>query len=125
MVKMKNEIGKQICIEYCKMCGITDKDDAEHIISESANIALEIDDQLHPRDSVTAVVAMITGVCLINLGMERTMIDWGWKDEESDTMIASTTTQNRLLRYILKTYPQKVKTDYEKAKFTSRDRSGN
>lgn len=112
-----NEQGRKILFEFCEMCGINDNSDANDLVNDSALMALEIDNEIGDVTTENSILTTLLGVCLITLGMDRCVTDWGWKSEDDQRPIASLKTTNQFLRYVLKNYPNKLKEDYEKSKF--------
>lgn len=113
---MSNKRGNQIFIDFLKQCGF-EREEAESLLVESASVSLELCEEIGDRPDLNAM-KIIIGICMLNLGVDGVLSDWGWQDPESlESNLVNEGLRNRLSKYILGNHFKSIQKRYSTLKF--------
>ena len=112
---MARSKGNKLFIDFIKQCGF-EGDEAEDILLESASVSLDLSDEIGDRPDVN-VCKIIIGICLVNLGIDGTLTDWGWQGDGDETSLVDERLRNQLTSYILKRHFGAIRDRYKDLKF--------
>lgn len=112
---MGNTRGNKMFIDFIEQCGL-EGDEAEEMLLESAAVSLDLSDEIGDRPDVN-VCKIIIGICLVNLGIDGTLTDWGRQGDDDEKALVDERLRNRLTRYILKSHFGAIRKRYEHLKF--------
>ena len=113
---MGNKRGNRLFIDFLKQCGF-DSNVADDLLTESAAVSLELCDEIGDRPDLNAMKVII-GLCILNLGVDGILNDWGWQDpDDFETNLVNESLRNRLSSYVFKNHFNAIRKRYSELKF--------
>lgn len=108
----RNKTGMKLVSDFLEMCGV---EESHEVQNEAALFAMELSEDI-PSTTDGAAGMVLIGLCLLHLGVDRVLVDWGWQDPDDEESVLTLRTRNGLTRTILKTYFERALNDYKKSK---------
>lgn len=113
---MGNKRGNKLFMDFLKQCGFPE-DAADDMLSESAAVSLELCDEMGDRPDINAMKVII-GLCILNLGVDGVLTDWGWQDpDDPNPTLVNENLRNRLTGYVFNRHFKAIKDRYADLKF--------
>ena len=106
------EAGSKLFREFVELNGIYDEA-GDKILMDASDLAISISEEIGSGDTELAVVKVITGLCLMSIGVDDVVTSWGWQDPDRGLYCYDKKVMNKLTRYVLRNYFEKIKKSYE------------
>ena len=110
---MPNHNGRKMFLDFISLSGL---ENAKDILDESALLAIDLSQQLGHDSVETSNIKVVMGLCLLHIGLDEVITDWGWQDPEEGAEFYDERMRNTLSRYVLKNYMERVRKSYLKQK---------
>ena len=113
---MGNKRGNKLFMDFLKQCGF-DSTTADDMLTESAAVSLELCEEMGDRPDINAMKVII-GLCILNLGVDGVLTDWGWQDpDEMEPTLVNEKLRNRLSSYVFNRHLKAIRNRYAELKF--------
>lgn len=116
---MSNKRGNKIFMDFLSQCGFEDHV-ADDLLTESAAVSLELCEEIGDRPDLNAMKVII-GLCILNLGIDGVLSDWGWQDpDDFKSCLVNEKLRNRLSSYVFSRHFKAIQERYAEIKFGGR-----
>ena len=113
---MGNKRGNKIFMDFLSQCGF-EPHVADEILAESAAVSLELCEEIGDRPDLNAMKVII-GLCILNLGIDGVLSDWGWQDpDDFKSCLVNESLRNRLSSYVFSRHFKAIRERYAEIKF--------
>ena len=113
---MANQRGNRLFMDFLGQCGF-EQDLADDMLAEAATVSLELCEEIGDRPDLNAMKVII-GLCMLNLGVDGILNDWGWQDpDDLETNLVNERLRNRLSSYVFKNHFNAIRKRYSEIKF--------
>ena len=110
---MPNSKGRELFLDFISLSGI---EDADEVLSEAALLSVDLSQEMGDASIEVSNIKAITGLCLLHIGLDEIITDWGWQDPEDGAEFYDEKLRNTLSRYVMKTYMERIRKSYLKQK---------
>ena len=110
---MAKNKGRDLFLDFISLSGVENPSD---LLDEAASLSIDLSQSMGYDNVEVSNIKAITGLCLLHIGLDEIITDWGWQDPDDGAEFYDEKLRNTLSRYVMKTYMERVRKSYLKQK---------